>query len=83
MEELKIYKQYLELIYYAENILKKYPKSERFCLVSHIKNNIYEGLKYVILAYKDYNKKNKYIYLNKLDVNLKVLCVLIRVSKKK
>ena len=82
MEELKIYKEYLELIYYTENILKKYPKSERFSLVNHIKNNTYDGLKYIILSYKDYSKKNKYLYLNKLDVNLRMLCVLIRISKR-
>ena len=82
MEELKIYKEYLELIYYTENILKKYPKSERFSLVNHIKNNTYDGLKYIILSYKDYSKKNKYFYLNKLDVNLRMLCVLIRISKR-
>ena len=68
MEELKIYKEYLELIYYTENILKKCPKSERFSLVNHIKNNTYEGLKYIILSYKDYSK-NLYFLIN-LDVLL-------------
>lgn len=82
LEELKIYKQYLELIYYTENILKKYPKCERFSLCNHIKNNTYEGLKYIIIICKEVNKKNKFIYLNKLDINLKMLKVLIRISKK-
>jgi len=81
-EELKIYKQYVELIYYTENILKKYPKSERFAICTQIKNNTYEGLKIIINSYKEYNKGKKIEYLNRLDVNLKMLKVLIRVSKR-
>lgn len=82
IEELKIYKQYVELIYYTEQILKKYPKSERFALVTQIKNTTYDGLKMTILAYKEFDKKLKLKALNDLDVNLKMLKVLIRVSKK-
>jgi len=82
IEELIIYKQYVELIYYTEQILKKYPKSERFSLVVKIKNNTYEGLKMIILAYKEYDKASKLKALNDLDVNLKVLKVLIRISKR-
>ena len=44
LEELIIYKQYLELIYYTENITIKYPKSEKLSLVSTIKNNTYNGI---------------------------------------
>ena len=39
VEDLIIYKQYLEHIYYTEKILMKYPKCERFALVTNIKNN--------------------------------------------
>ena len=35
VEDLIIYKQYLELIYYTEKILMKYPKCERFALVTN------------------------------------------------
>ena len=38
---LLIYQKYLELIYYTNDILKKYPKSERFSLVKEIKNTLY------------------------------------------
>ena len=55
VEDLIIYKQYMELIYYMEMILMKYPKSERFALVTNIKNNTYDGMKYIILAYKAFN----------------------------
>ena len=38
VEDLIIYKQFIELIYYTENILMKYPKCERFALASTVKN---------------------------------------------
>ena len=82
IEELKIYKQYVELVYYTNQIIKKYPKSERYDLVCDIKKTTYDGLRDVIIIYKEYDKKQKIKYLNDLDVNLKLLKVLIRVSKK-
>ncbi len=82
VEDLIIYKQYMELIYYTEMILVKYPKCERFALATNIKNNTYEGMKYIILAYKEFKKEDKSNYLNKLDVNLKMLKVFIRISYK-
>ena len=53
VEDLTIYKQFLELIYYTEMILEKYPKCERFSIVTTIKNNTYEGMKYVLNAFKE------------------------------
>lgn len=43
LEGLMIYKQYLEMIYYMENITLKYPKSEKLSMVSEIKNLTYGG----------------------------------------
>lgn len=83
VQELIIYKQYLELIYYTEMITEKYPKVEKLALVTTIKNNTYEGMKKIILAYKYYNKQDKLKSLNELDVDLKMLKVLIRISKKR
>lgn len=37
LEGLMIYKQYLEMIYYTENITLKYPKSEKGAMVDEIK----------------------------------------------
>ena len=83
IEELKIYKQYVELIYYTENIIMKFPKSERFALSTQIKNATYEGLRRVIECYKAYERKEKVAALNGLDINLKLLKVMVRVSKRK
>lgn len=83
VEDLTIYKQYLELIFYTEKIVEKYPKCERGALVCTIKNTTYEGIKKIILAYKEFNKQVKYSYLNQLDADLKMLKVFIRVSYKR
>ena len=83
LEALVIYKQYVELIYYTLSILLKYPKSERFSLAQDIKNATYDGLKDIIYAQKEYDKKKRLSYLNELDANLKIIKVLIRVSHKK
>lgn len=83
VEELVIYKQFIELIYYTEMITEKYPKIEKNGLVSTIKGNTYDGIKKVILAYKYFDKSDKLKTLNELDVQLKMLKVLIRISYKK
>ena len=83
VEDLLIYKQYIELIYYTEMILDKYPKSERFAIVTAIKNNTYDGMRSLLSAYKEYQKEKKYHYLNQLDTTLKMLKVMIRVSYKR
>lgn len=81
--ELIIYKQYLTLIYYTEMITEKYPKCEKLSLVTMIKNQTYLGIKKILLAYKYYDVKDKLKCLNELDVILKMLKVLIRVSHKR
>lgn len=82
VEELMIYKQYVELIFYTNMILKKYPKSERYSLVTDIKNKTNDGLEAILCCYKSYDRIEKLKYLNMLDVKLKFLKVMIRVSFK-
>lgn len=83
VEDLIIYKQFIELIYYTEMITEKYPKSEKLALVTTIKNITYDSMKQVINAYKQYQKTDKIQILNSLDTDLKFLKVLIRVSYKR
>ena len=80
---LMIYKQYLEMIYYTENITLKYPKSEKGAMVDEIKKNTYNGMRKIILANKEFNKNKRIIILNEIDVELKMLKVMIRVSYRK
>lgn len=83
VEELNIYKQYMTLLYYTEMITEKYPRSEKQSLVATIKNTTYLGMTHIIEAYKYFDKKDKLNCLNQLDMNLKMLKVLIRISHKK
>ena len=82
LEGLMIYKQYIELIYYTEQITIKFPKNEKNSLVATIKNNTYTGMKKIIEAQKEYTYSKRVIILNSLDTDLKMLKVLIRVSYK-
>lgn len=79
---LKIYQKYLELIYYSNDIVRKYPKSENFALVNEIKNTLYTGLRNLMYAIKNYRKQDKLKYLNEFDINLNLLKVHIRISYK-
>ena len=83
LERLMIYKQYLGMIYYTENITLKYPKSEKGAMVDEIKRITYNGMRKIILANKEFNKNKRIIILNEIDVELKMLKVMIRVSYKK
>ncbi len=82
-EDLIIYKQYLMLIFYTEEICLKYPKVEKYSLVLNIKNTTYNGIKEIIFAYNDYRKEDKIVHLKRLDSELKFLKVLIRISYKR
>lgn len=82
VEDLIIYKQYVELINYTYKIIIKFPKSERFSLVEDIKKQTFLGFENVIRAYKLYNVEQKKENLLKIDISLKILKVLIRISYK-
>jgi len=83
VEELKIYQQYVTLIFYTEMITEKYPKCEKSALVSTIKNTTYSGMKKILLVYRAYDKKEKIRCLRELDIDLKMLKVFVRVSYKR
>lgn len=82
-EDLMIYKQYLTLIFYTEEITVKYPKVEKESLVANIKNTTYDGIKEIIATFNAFLKEDKLLHLKKLDNDLKFLKVLIRVSYKR
>ena len=79
---LSIYQKYLELIYYTNTLLVKFPRSEKFALASEIKKNLYEGLNYLLRAIKLFNKREKLNNLFELDVALSILKVQVRLSDK-
>lgn len=79
---LAIYQKYMELIYYTNDLVKKYPKSETFALVKEIKNSMYSGMRLLMYAIKTYKVQDKLKYLNELDINLSLFKVFIRLSYK-
>ena len=78
LNDLVLYKKYVDLMYYVYKLSVKYPKSEKSGIVIEIKNNLSLGLNNIIY----FHKTNKLLYLDYLDNNLKVLLVLYRISYK-
>lgn len=79
-DTLVIYQKYLDLIYYTNDLCRKYPKSEKFTLVKETKQAMYSGLRNLMYAFKEYNKKEKLSYLNNLDVELNLQKIHIRLA---
>ena len=79
---LVIYQKYMELIYYTNDIVKKFPKSETFALAKEIKTSMYSGLRLLMYAIKSYKVQDKLKYLDEFDINLSLLKVFIRLSYK-
>ena len=77
-----IYQKYMNFFYYTYDLVKKYPKHERFCLVQEIKNSLLGGLREIIQALKSQQKYEKIKYLKEMDVNLNLLKVYMRISYK-
>lgn len=82
IEKLIIYNKYIDLFYYSYNIIKKYPKSEKYILCSDIKRLLEEGYKYIIYAYYEKLYKDKYNYLKEIYSNLTIITFYIRISYK-
>jgi len=79
-DDLVIYQKYLDLVYYTYDLCRKYPKSEKSALVAETKQSLFNGVRNLICAYKEFNKKGKLVYLNQLDVELKLQKVYIRLA---
>ena len=83
VDNVKIYRVYMDLISYIEMITNKYPSYAKNSFVSIIKKDLYKGIKDILYAYKAFDKKIKLEYLNDLDINLKMLKVYARISYKR
>lgn len=79
---LIMYQKYLELIYYTNDIIRKYPKSEKFVLAQETKQALYSGLRCILFAQKEFSKVNKLKHLNDLDVHLNLQKIHIRIAYK-
>jgi hypothetical protein len=77
---LVIYQKYLELTYYINDLVRKYPKCERFTLVQEMKQTLYVGLKNLMYAVKIFQKSEKLKYLNEFDICMNLLKIHLRLS---
>lgn len=77
---LVIYQKYMELVYYTNDLVRKYPKSETFALVKEIKGSMYAGMRLLMYGIKSYKVQDKLKYLSELDINLSLFKVYIRLS---
>ena len=80
--KLLIYQKYVDLIEYGYKLLIKYPKYEKYTLVSEVKRNMYQSLKYILYANKIANKHNRLDILNRLDAEIAMQSFLVRFSYK-
>ncbi len=80
--KLLIYQKYVDLIEYGYKLLIKYPKYEKYALVSEVKRNMYQSLKYILYANKIANKHNRLDILNRLDAEIAMQSFLVRFSYK-
>lgn len=83
IEETKMYQVYLDFINYIEFITEKYPNNVKNSFVIQIRTDLYSGLRNILSAYKAFDKKDKLLFLNDLDIELKMLKVYARISYKK
>lgn len=81
-EEMLIIKKYQDMILYVYQLLKKYPATEKYALVSETKKYLFDGLELLFYAKKAYGKQNKMNYLNQFDVKLNSIQLFVRIARK-
>lgn len=81
VRKLKVYEKAENLMYQVYPRLVNYPKSEKFALCQHIKENFFELLKYIALGNSVKSKRKG--YLQKADGHLQVLKVLMDLSEQR
>ena len=81
-EEMLIIKKYQEMMLYVYNLVKKYPNSEKFTLVSETKKCMFEAFELLLWAKKQYSKNTKVKYLNEVDIKLSCLKIYVRIAVK-
>lgn len=80
-KDLLIYQKYVDIIDYSYNLLRKFPKSEKFAMVAQIKNSMFESLKLILRANKVYHNTGMRVdMLNQLDAEVQTQKVLVRLA---
>lgn len=79
---LLIYQKYTDVIEYGYNLLKKYPKSEKYGLSSEIRKSMFQTIRLILYANKMSNKYNKLDIINKIDAEIASQKFFVRFSYK-
>lgn len=82
MFNLTIYQKYLELIYYTNDVIKKFPATQNIALAQKIKSTVYGGLRLLMYSTKAYTAQEKLTYLNEFVISLNMLKAQIKLSYK-
>ena len=78
LRDLKVFQKTYDMFLYLHQVLKKFPKSERFTLAQRIENTTLNILQAIIQANHESNKSDA---LKQSSVELEKLRILIRLSK--
>ena len=78
LRDLKVFQKTYDIFLYLQQVLKKFPKSERFTLTQRIENTILNVLQAIIQANHESDKSDA---LKQTSVELEKLRILIRLSK--
>ena len=82
-KELLIYQKYVDLIEYAYDRIRKFPKSEKHAMAASFKNSMFDTLKYILRANKIYGNSQKRLeMLNMIDAEVQLQKVLVRLAHK-
>ena len=79
--DLLIYQKYVDLVEYSYDRLRKYPKSEKFVLVSEIRKSMFSTMRLILRANKIYGDSEKRLdFLNEIDAEIQVQKFFVRFS---
>ena len=79
-EKLILYQKYSDLIQYVYVLLVKYPKSEKYALVSEIRRNMFDSLQKILLIQHDFSASRKLELVNELDAMVNMHKYFVRFS---
>ena len=80
--ELLIYQKYIDLVEYGYNLLKKYPKSEKYGLTSEMRKSMFETIRLLLYANKIANRGIRLQTINKIDAEVSSQKFFVRFSYK-
>jgi len=71
----------MDLLEYSYNMIRKFPKSEKFALAANIKESMFGTLKYILRANKVYGNQSKRLdMLNTIDAEIHLQKAFVRLS---